>query len=179
MLRKLILIGCSLGIVFTGDAQNRKKKKNTAPGATQTSGIDYKQQGAPLPPVRFFNQDGKYITNKTLDNKANLFLMLFNPTCEHCEEQTILFKDNIHLFKNTKIVLVAGPAMGPYLEYFVNTTKISGFPSIQLTLDSSNYIEQTYHYSSLPQLNIYDADRKLLRTFNGSVPLDTLRQYIQ
>jgi len=180
MFRNLLIIPCLIGFVGTASAQNAKNDKTSpATGKQQEKTIDYKQKGAPLPAVKFFTSDGKYLTNETLNNDANLFLMLFNPTCEHCEDMTVKLKEHISLFKQSNLVLVAGSAMAPYFEYFTNNTRIKDVPAIRLAVDSSNYIEKTFHYRDLPQINIYNSDRQLLRTFNGSIPMDSLKQYIQ
>jgi hypothetical protein len=105
--------------------------------------------------------------------------MMFNPTCEHCEDMTFAIEKNIDLFKNSHILLVAAAGMGPYLEFFENGTRVRNFPKIKLGLDSSNFINRTFIYESLPQINIYSPDRKLLKTFSGITTIDSLKPYIQ
>ena len=90
MFRKLLIITCLSGIVFTTLAQKNRKSKDLVTIGDQT---EYKKTGAPLPDVRFYSKEGKYITNKDLANDASLIIMLFNPTCEHCEDQARLFKE--------------------------------------------------------------------------------------
>lgn len=158
-------------------AQWRKKNKQVKPNV-EASTTNYQEIGAPLPELKFYSREGKYITQKELEGDGNLLIMLFNPTCDHCEDQTILFRDNIFLFKKTKIVLVAGSMMKEHLEYFTNNIKIGSYPSIQVSVDSCNYIEKIFQYKTLPQLNFYDKNRKLMRIFSGSTPLDTLKKYI-
>lgn len=176
MLRKLLIITClSSCIIAKAQNANRGKERRALIAAT---GENYKERGAALPPIRFYRRDGVYITNKDLNNNASLVIMLFNPTCEHCEQQTALFEQNIDLFQNTALLLVAAPGMGPYLQYFVNNTKADSFPQIQIGLDSSKYIEKTFRYETLPQINIYSKDHKLERIFTGNVPIDTLKAYI-
>jgi len=166
--------------------RKKSKKKHrhtndTTTAATNTSPQpDYRVTGAPMPPVKMVTMAGKKITTQDLQSDVNLLVMLFNPTCEHCEEQTEIFKKNIFLFKNTKLVMMAGPMMLPYLEYFNNNHKVSEYPgTIMLGVDSSSFIEKAFMYQTLPQINVYDKERKLVRIFNGNVPIDTLKQYIQ
>lgn len=174
MSRKLLIVALLTGLFFTALGQRKKGKDGTtAPGS-----VNYKVAGAPLPSLKIYTREGKYLSEKDLENDAHLFIMLFNPTCEHCEEQAGIFRDNIFRFKNTKLMLLAAPAMGPHLSYFTNNAKIGGYPSIQVGLDSSGYIEKTFLYETLPQINIYDKERKLVRMFNGIVPIDSLKAYI-
>lgn len=181
MLRKLLIITCLLGTVVVAYGQKKKKHKHHKENKENTipANIDYKQPGSPIPPIRLVTPKGEVITNKDAENKANLFVMLFNPTCEHCQEETILLSKNIYLFKKSKVLLMASENMKDYLEFFESVTHVSQYPTLQMGLDSAKFIDKTFRYLDLPQINIYDKDRKLLRIFNGDTPLDSLRQYIE
>jgi hypothetical protein len=179
MLRKLLIITCLLGTVLVAFGQKKKKKNEKEDTPVISATIDYKKIGSPLPPIRLVTGDGKVITQKEVANDANLFVMLFNPTCEHCQEETILLAKNIYLFKKTKALLMAAEGMKDYLEYFESATHVSEYPTLQMGLDSSKFIDKTFRYLDLPQINIYDKDRNLVRIFNGDTPLDSLKQYIE
>ncbi len=182
MLRKILIITCLLSMVFVGFAQKKKKKDAGAvvPETTIKDTINYRELGSPLPEdFMVVMKDGKVRTKKHFDNKANFFVMMFNPTCEHCQEETELFKKNIFLFKKTEILLVAAPVMRDYMEFFENVVRIQEYPSIQVSIDSCKFIDRAFIYQNLPQLNIYDKDRKLLKIFTGDTPLDSLKQYIE
>jgi thiol-disulfide isomerase/thioredoxin len=189
MLRKLLIITCLFSTVFVAFGQGKKKNKNKETTATQvavtdTVKINYKEIGAPMPPIKATIYLGKaagkeIITEKDLANDANLLIMMYNPTCGHCQEETILFEKHIYLFKQTKILLLAAPTMDQYMDFFETATKVSEYPSIKVGLDNSGFIDKTFNYSGLPQINIYDKNRKLLRMFNSDTPLDSLKPYIQ
>jgi hypothetical protein len=200
MLRKLLILSC-LCFAVVAFAQKNKKKKNTAhEPAANAQNIDYKAIGAPLPPIRLIvpadltkaarattpdsaghtkPYEYKALTEKDFAAKGNLLIMTFNPTCEHCQDETEILKKNVHLFKNTKIILMASPSMVQYLEFFNNGTLVTEYPStMTMGVDSNQYVEKTFLYQTLPQLNFYDHDRKLIRAFTGEVPIDSLKRYI-
>jgi hypothetical protein len=182
MIRKLLIIVCLISTVYIAFAEKKKKKgkdKVQKTEAVADSAIDYRLPGAPLPPVNFFLKNGRYVTNEDLDNGANLFIMMFNPTCEHCQDQAQQLEKNIALLKKSIFIMIAAPQMKEYLSYFENGTHVSQYPSIKVGLDSSKYIEKTFSYQALPQINVYDANRKLLRVFVGETSMDTLKQYLQ
>jgi hypothetical protein len=189
MLRKLLIFSCLLAAVFVttayiANADSRKKKKEkTTTTTTDTAKasapvVNYRELGSPLPPLNLIMMDSSVITNKDVKNNANLFVMIFNPTCGHCEAQTETFKSNISLFKKTKLLLVATPMMKPYLPTFNANHKMSDFPTIQYGIDSATSA-RLFIYQSLPQINIYDKDRKLIKIFSGNVVIDSLKEYIQ
>lgn len=167
MLRNLLIIACLLSTT-TVFAQGTHKK------------VNYKSIGKPLPPLRVVTMNGKVITNKDVDYHANLVVMLFNPTCEHCQDQTELLEKNIFLFKKSKLLMIAAPSMGPYLQNFITTYHTDQYPNtITVGLDSNHTIDNTFLYESLPQINIYNSDRKLIKIFTGNKPIDSLKRYIQ
>ncbi len=195
MKRNLLLVAllCSFFFAFA------QKKKKTARGnhvrTEATTSVDYKQTGAPMPAIRLIvptltNEvagkkkeavpETKVITEQDLANNSNLLVMMFNPTCGHCEEQTDLFTQNISLFRNSKLVLMAGAPMLPYMEHFNSGRHVDKFPkTIIMGVDSAQFIDKTFRYESLPQINIYDHERKLLRSFTGLVSIDSLITYIE
>lgn len=181
MLRKLLIITCLMSTVLIAFGQKKKKVKVKAnkESATTLADVNYKEIGAPLPTIRMVTEKGKEYTEKDVENKANLFVMLFNPMCDHCQDETRLIQEHIALFQKSNILLMASPNMKEYLEFFENSTKVSKYPQIKVGLDSAKFIDKTFRYLELPQINIYDKDRKLLRMFNGHTPIDSLKSFIE
>jgi thiol-disulfide isomerase/thioredoxin len=119
------------------------------------------------------------ITNADVPAEKNLILMFFNPTCGHCEEQTLKFQANMELFKNTQLILVASPDVGEYVNDFATKTHLNEYPQIWMGLDYDNLISKAYLYYSLPQLCIYNKEKTLVKMMSGGAEIDSLKQYIQ
>lgn len=183
MLRKILIITCLFGTVFVafGQKKRKKDKANETIAAANDSAINYRELGSPLPENFrvWMVASNKLVTKKDLANDANLLVMMFNPTCEHCQEETELFKKNIYAFKKTQLILVAAPVMKDYMEFFENVVRVKEYPTVQVSLDSCKFIDRAFTYQSLPQINIYDKERKLIKMFSGDTPMDSLRQYIE
>ena len=118
------------------------------------------------------------LTSKDLVYNGNLFVMMFNPNCSHCIEMTELLKSNAALFSKYKIVLMANSKMKDYLPDFIKQRKTKDFPIFCVGLDSSNFINETFLYRSLPQINIYDKKRTLIKVYNGDISIDSLKIYL-
>jgi hypothetical protein len=125
------------------------------------------------------HQQLKTVSGDDLKNNANLFVMMFNPTCSHCEYMTSQVEKNINLFDRSKFVLLASPSMKEYVPSFATRYHIDDHPFMYIGTDSTDFTQQVFLYQSLPQINIYNADRKLIRTYTGEVSIDTLKKYIQ
>jgi hypothetical protein len=122
---------------------------------------------------------GREITKKSLAGKNNLFIMLFNPDCQQCYMVTERILHDIELFKKSKLLMVARQNTGLYLQDFERVLHINKYPNIIIGLDSSNLTKKLYRYIELPQVNVYDKNRKLIRIFEGNFSMDSLKTYIQ
>ena len=199
---------CILVLILLPLSTLLRAQKTPATPALAPAAIDYHQMGAPLPPLRVITLDTiaqsvtdkghkkhkrkhhhdevpdsalvytRIITDKNVPNKGNLFMMTFNPTCGHCEDQTEQFIKNMGLFKNSNLVMVTNPLMKGYLPDFIKNHHIRNYPLMQVGVDSAGYINNTFLYGSLPQINIYDKNLKLLKTYQGEIVMDSLKQYI-
>ncbi len=184
MLRKLLVIALLFGTVAVTYAQKKDKKKkknkgNTEQVATDTAKIDYKEIGTPLPPLKITTRTGEKFTEEDFKSDGSLLIMMFNPTCDHCQEETTILQKNIDKFKKSKILLVAAPSMIDYLEFYNNVTRYSKYPQMVVGVDSAGFIDKTFTYASLPQINIYDKDRKLVKIFAGVTAFDAIEPYIK
>ena len=187
MLRRLLIL-----IFIVGATNAIAQHKNSAsPKTTEKQSdpeIDYKQPGAPMPPLVFIpyydssvreRNRRQFMTGKDIDNGANLLIMMFNPTCGHCQATAIEMGKNKELFKKSKVLMLATKIMMPYLGDFVEFTHATDYSFVHLGVDSTDFVNNTFLYQSLPQINIYNGERKLIRTYTGEVSIDTLKQYIQ
>ena len=200
MLRTLFLLFAIAVLPMAAHAQTDTKTKQNKPHPN----MDYKQMDAPLPAFKFMSYESKMsvnppverkkrrrkvvadtstlsyslFTEKDLDNGGNLFLIMFNPTCTHCQNVAAILRDSIHLFKKSNVLFIANSMMRPYISDFVGLLNISKTPNMYVGYDSTGVINELFLYQSLPQINIYSAQRKLLKTYAGEVTLDTLRKFI-
>ncbi len=201
MFHKLLTIFCvflSLGV------SAQKKDAGQTIKAPEPPKIDYTQIGAPMPTLELLMldtvdkevvRDGNWwfrmwhktkttektnkVVGKDFDSDANLLVMLFNPNCGHCIEQTDVMKKNMDLFKKSRLVMVANVKMKDYLPDFVKQRETKKYPKITVGIDNSNFVNETFLYRSLPQINVYSPSRKLLKVYNGDVAIDSLKPYIQ
>ncbi len=120
-----------------------------------------------------------YLTEKDFNNGANLFVVMFNPTCSHCEEATHIIEKNSAMFKKSKVVMFANKVQRPYVPDFVARLHTDNYPNIVVGMDSTTLIDNLFLYQMLPQINIYSPERKLLKIFKGDISIDSLQKYIQ
>jgi hypothetical protein len=173
-MHKFLMIACFMGISYIGFGQNDEQPK--IPAAMEP--FYYKSPGAPMPPLKLLVGD-KLITSKDVKNKANLFLMIYNPLCDHCQNQTKNIIDKRDALKKSYFLLVTPAEMKQYASDFEKATGVSKYPALQMAYDSSKLIEKLNNYLGLPQVNIYDHDRKLIKVLNSDFPIDSLVKYME
>jgi hypothetical protein len=176
-LNKLFILLCMVSCVPMACGQSPKGKKNTK-SAVPSATVDYTQIGASLPAMKIYTIEGQRLTENDLKGEGNLIVMLFNPTCGHCEDQVLLLKEHRDKIQNHKLVLLAADNMVAHLGYFQQITGTAEMKEMILGVDSAAYIEQTFLQTTLPQLNVYNKDRKLVHIFQGLTPIDSLKSYL-
>jgi len=189
-----------------GIAQQKDGKGAGTPAKPEPVKIDYHQPGTEMPRVKLVSIDTlekvlegkdlkkakkkymkefgytpvtKVYTDNELDNGASIFMMMFNPTCGHCEAMADKLEKNLKDFKNSTLVMICTPQNKEYLPAFIKNHKVKDyFPSVLIGIDSSGFIDNTYLYSSLPQISIYSKDRKLEKMYNGEISMDSLVKFV-
>jgi len=137
----------------------------------------YKSLGASLPPLRIVDREMKAYTEADIKPAGHFFLVLFNPTCGHCMDMAKLFGTHDKEFKNNTIMFVAAPDMMEYFDHFYEGSGAGNYKDITIGVDSSDLVKNLFKYGTLPQINIYNSDRKLVRIFSGETSLDSLLRY--
>jgi hypothetical protein len=141
--------------------------------------VDFKVKGAPMPPFSLEKANGSTITNKVLQKGKPVLLMIFSPQCEHCEHTIDSLKNMTGSFAHTQLLLVTEARNKPELKGFLKKTGLDTSRVFRnVGLDKSNLIPYIYTFQLLPQFNIYNAQHKLVKSFAGNFPLDSLRMFI-
>ena len=141
---------------------------------------DYRKKGAPIPPFIIQQLNGKQFSNSVLKPGKPVLLAIFSPQCDHCA----LALDTLQHFgaklNNTRIILVTEARNKPHLKEFLTT---HGFDTVaafrQAGIDKGNLIYDIYTYGLLPQFNIYNAQHKLVKSFSGTFPMDSLKMFLR
>jgi hypothetical protein len=168
-MKKIFLSACAaIALISVVMAQDKKDEVK----------VSYREVGSIMPPMRVIDTLKHEYSASDFDNKKHFFLFLFNPTCGHCIQMAKLVSDNKEVFKDNHVLFLAGPAMMPYLASFYQASGINMHSDIKVGIDSASTVDRLYMYQTLPQINIYDKNRKLVKIMYGDVALDSLKRYI-
>ncbi|MBS1782903.1 MAG: redoxin domain-containing protein [Bacteroidetes bacterium] len=161
------------GNIFAQDG----KPQFPAPNKEQ---LNYRKKGARIPPFVLEKTLGGTFTNINLKPNKPVMLMIFHPLCEHCSYTFDSLRKYKSQFKNTQLVMVAEDRNKDYMKGFIKKMNLKNEPLFQnIGTEKGNLIYYLYTYEVLPQVNFYDKNYKLIQTFTGRSPFDSLKMFIQ
>lgn len=143
-------------------------------------GIDYKKQGAPLPPFLIEKTAGGSYKGSQLKAGKPIMIMIFSPECDHCEHMIDSLKTIEDLFKTTQVVLVAEDRNKKFMPGFAKKLNLLEDRLFKtLGTNKGELIAAIYTQKILPQITFYDSRHKLVKIFDGIYTLEELKKYIK
>lgn len=161
----LIIIGLLL-IINADSYSQHNHQVDTVPAPAKRS--------KNFPPVKLLMPDSAtYFTKEKLAKNKPVFLMVFHPSCEHCQQEAEEITKNIDRFKGIQIVMssmVPLSEMKPFTEKY----KLAAFDNIIVAQDYSFFLPPFFQFNNLPFLAFYNKKKKLVSTFGGSLSVDKI-----
>lgn len=135
---------------------------------------------AELPAFSFFKvHSGGFGANPVFSNndlpsgKATV-VMLFDPYCDHCQQQTEEFTQAAGKLKNIHFVYVTTESAEAASEFESKYLKNSGL-SYTLLRDKNYQFDSIFSYSPVPSVYLYSANGRLLKYYKtDKAPVDEL-----
>lgn len=125
-----------------------------------------------FPPISLLMPDGvTYFTKKDLPANKSVLLMLFNPSCSHCQEETKQIIQHIDKFSNIHIVMSTPMPLDSMLS-FREKYKLANYKNITVTQDNKVMMPTYFMISNLPFLAFYNRKKELIDTHEGSMSIE-------
>lgn len=111
-----------------------------------------------------------YFTKDNLEKKKPVMVMVFNPSCDHCQHETDEIIKHMDELKHFQIVMVT---MMPFdsMLHFRKKYGLEKYKNIVTGQDFQYYLAGFYLMRNLPFLAFYDRKKKLISVFEGSMPI--------
>ncbi len=157
------------------DAKKSEKKTETKSkeSKTVTSGnepnfhskLEYNQPGSPLFELKGSNINGEEITLESIP-AGNLIVMLYNPDCGHCLEESKKLRDNMAKFPETQILFLSGHNTAPIVPDFMKQIENpDGSSNLMFATIDQSLTDQIFDYNGIPQIMVYNANHTLEKIF--------------
>jgi thioredoxin-related protein len=110
--------------------------------------------------------------------KHSLLLIVFNPTCDHCQAEAKEIKANINKLKDVTILMIASVHLKDIHDFSVNYG-MNELENVDFVYTSPLYGYQFFGAIQLPHLRLYDRSFKLVKTFSGSTSVDDIISHLK
>ena len=128
------------------------------------------------PPVKILLPDSSsYYTKEDLPKKKPVWLMMFNPTCSHCQHETEELVKNIDKFKDIEIVMATSMNFDSMMA-FRERYHLADFKNIVVGQDVNYFLFSYFQAHNLPYHAFYDKKHLLIKVFEGSVAIDSIKE---
>lgn len=132
-----------------------------------------------LPSFSLLSLDSVVFTQNVLPENKNTIIMLFNPECEHCQEQLKLLLSLPEVAKTTNLVLTSTETL-PKIKLFYNKFHLEKYPWICIGKDHKYFLGVFYKPKTIPVLAFYNKQKQLVYFSQGNVKkkqiLDALKK---
>ncbi len=126
------------------------------------------------PPAKLLLPDStSFYTKDKLPKKTSVLLVLFDPHCEHCQQEADILSQNIEKFKEAHIVM-ASLAPIYQIKEFKEKYKLGGHKNIVFAQDTQYFLPTFYKLHNFPFHAFYDKKGRLISVFQGSMTLEKI-----
>ena len=127
-----------------------------------------------LPNFNLLPLDSSTVFNQSvLKEGQQTIVMLFNPTCEHCQHQLQLMLTMPEIIQSTNLVLSSTETLEK-LKTFYDKYHLEKYPLVHIGKDYKYFLGGFYQPKTIPVLAFYNAQKQLLFFNQGSLKKDQL-----
>jgi thiol-disulfide isomerase/thioredoxin len=132
-----------------------------------------------LPGFNLLSLDSAVFTQSVLTENNNTIVMLFNPECEHCQDQLKLMLSIPELVQSTNLILTSTETLQK-IKIFYDKFHLKNYPLIHIGKDHKYFFGGFYQPKTIPVLAFYNKQKELVYFNQGSVKkkqiLDALKK---
>jgi hypothetical protein len=122
-----------------------------------------------VPTFKLLALDSVVFTQTILDNDKATIIMLFNPGCDHCQQQLKLLLSMPEIAVTTNLLLTSTEPLKK-LQDFYTKFDLQKYPWIHIGKDYTYYLGGYYRPKTIPVLAFYNKQKQLTFFKQGNVP---------
>lgn len=147
---------------------NTKKEETTSSNAS--SAMPAAEQQNEYPDLTLKLADGRELSTRTL--KGNNLFFLFQPDCDHCQEEATLVEQRIQDFKDYTLYFISSAPM-EQIAAFAQTYQLADKENVKFAWTSTDGVLNHYGAIRTPSVYIY-SDGALKGSFNGQTDIENI-----
>ena len=117
-----------------------------------------------LPKFQFSRLNGITFTDKDIQKNKLIFIMFFDPECDHCQRAIRSIGEQHAAFKKTAMILISVYNKDK-IDNFMSTygSKLKGWKNITLLQDKLNQFILKFNPMKYPSMFLYTSSKKLIK----------------
>ncbi len=105
--------------------------------------------------------------------KQPTVVIVFSPSCSHCQHQAEEITSHMKDFENTTFLFVTGYPLTEIQQY-INSYGLDKFPNIYIGQDYGRNLASFYKIKSIPGIFVYNKKGNLVQEYDTNVKAETL-----
>ncbi len=131
-----------------------------------------------LPDFSLLTIDSVEFNQNILDEKKNTIIMLFNPECEHCQEQLELLLKIPEVLGSAQLIL-SSIETHEKNRIFYNKFHLEKYPFVHLGKDYKYFFGGYYRPNTIPVLVFYNPKKQLVLFSQGNTKRKQIEQALK
>src|ERR1700712_5085352 len=127
-----------------------------------------------VPAIKLMRADSTFFTVKDMvKKKMGTVVIIFSPTCNHCQHQAEEITSHIGDFKDVNFIFSTTYDVKDMKQY-ISDYGLDKFPNITVGYDKGYIMGSFYKIQSLPGIFVYDKKGQFVTNFETNVKTKTL-----
>lgn len=131
-----------------------------------------------LPDFRLLTVDSVEFDQRVLNENKSTIIMLFNPECDHCQQQLDLLLSMPLVMQQSQIILSSNETQVKNSIFF-NKNHLEKYPSIHLGKDFKYFFGTYFQPKTIPVLAFYNPKKQLVFFNQGNVKKKQVEQALK
>jgi thioredoxin-related protein len=177
-MRKILLLGFAIGLLNApAFGQGTKEPAKTETPANDT--LKPYQKYPKLPAFNIMLMDSVTVFNTyNIPEGRKTILLFFSPDCSHCQALFRELTKNMDSLRDVDFYLMSPVHNISMIRNFYSEYHLADFKNIKVAGRDYEYFFITYYgIKSFPDMALYDEHKKLIKLFEGDIPLKELFKY--
>ncbi len=175
---KLFLSFCLLSLVMISCKTVKKNKEVECDSSTQTFVAEYNSLCDSLPTMRFIDVSLAVKTNADIPTDKPILLVLFNPTCGHCEEFCKQVKADLSSLNDATVLFITGEPNAGSIGKFSEKMQLDSINNFIVAADNLGFTKDYFEYQGIPQIMVYDKKHRLRHIFYKEADMKDVLPYL-
>ncbi|HYC85664.1 MAG TPA: redoxin domain-containing protein [Chryseosolibacter sp.] len=127
------------------------------------------------PVMAFTLTDGSMVNARDIDEQ--MLLILFQPDCDHCQDEARQIKKRLEAFKDYQLYFISSQPI-EMIEKFSRDYQLTNLPNVHFGHTEVQNVWNNFGSISAPSMYLYSKEGRLVESFEGLVDVEVIIKYL-